>query len=733
MNCYEKACELTSKLTLREKIGQIAQNINGYSCYNKTNNGIEFTDEFKNKVKKYGGIGAISGLLRSDPWTKRGYGSGIELHERVSAANKLQKHLIENTRMGIPALIEVEASHGMQALGSTMYPTGLAISNSFNPKLYQKMMNAIGEEIKISGNHIAFVTLIDVLRDPRWGRSEECLGEDPYLAAKLAGAAVRGIKSSGTLVCAKHFLAAGSCVGGHNSCDIPIGERELREIHMETARSVVNSGADLIMAAYNSIDGAPCHCNKYLLKDILRNELGFKGIIISDGGGINATCEQLNISPYDGTTLCANAGIELSLYDLEHFSMLEDAVNKGDISESTINSACTSVLAKKYELGLFDNPYIYEDKVTSFISSGVSQKLAYEMAAESIVLLKNDNKILPLDKSSKICVIGQNAKNIYYMLGDYTSERAPHEGCDIYTAMKRVFNDALYTEGWNFNKDIDTESAINSAKAADTIILCMGGSSVRDFDAVYKNNGAVEYSKNFMDCGEGCDVASLELPISQTKLLKALKKTGKPIIAVLIQGRPYSIKEVKQYADAVICAWYPGQEGGKALVDIISGYVNPSGKLSVSIPSSADCLPVCYNSIDKSMPYVNADETVLYPFGYGLSYSEFEYNNVKISKNGTSKFEISVDISNTSDRDGSEIAMVFVQKKGGLVRNRCKELKAFKKLFIKAHSTTTVNFELDDDSFKSWICQNKYETVCNKADILIGGNPYKMLTKSISI
>ena len=694
------ANELIEKMTIREKIGQIAQTIDGYRCYTITEDGdIEFTDNFKEMVAYYGGIGAISGLLRADPWSGHHYGNGITKEMRVCAAKKLQNYITENTRLKIPALIEIEASHGMQSLGSVMYPTGLCCAASFNPALYEEMMKNIGDEIAFSGNHVAFVTMIDLAQDPRWGRSEECLGEDPYLASKMASAAVKGIKKSGTLACAKHFVGAGACEGGINAGNIHIGKNELYESSIAPAKAAVEAGCDFIMVAYNQIDGQPCHSNRKLLTEYLRGELGYQGVLISDGGGVLNVADNLGISKKEAAVLCLRAGIDLSLCDIHTFTELESALSEGIICEEEIDNACRRVLEKKVDAGLFENKILSEKGLIDLCSDGHFEKCAYDMAAESVTLLKNDN-ILPLSGKECIAVIGENADDIYHLLGDYTSERLPQEGTTLLGGLHKNFENISYAKGWSFNNDNAFEQAINLAKESDIIIMCLGGTSRRDFEAKYLENGAVEESVNFMDCGEGRQLSSLSLPKQQIELLLQLKKLGKPIVSVVIMGRAYVLTEVAKQSDALLIGWYPGQEGGYAIADILAGKINPSGKLPVTLPYSSGVLPVAYNRYTGIDRYCDCNNSVLYPFGFGLSYSAFEYKNLSV-KFGGKKVDVQFDITNVSDISGKEVAQMYLHLLGDSIKHPLKKLYAFKKVCVPKSETVSVafSFAVDDIGF----------------------------------
>lgn len=729
------AKELLGKMTLEEKAAQLSQTVAGYRCYVRDGENFCFNREFKGFISEYGAMGAISNILRSCAWTQKDWGVGIEPHQRAKVANQLQKYAIENSRLGIPVLIEVEANHGVQALGSEMFPTNIGMGCMFNPELYGRVMASVGKEIRLSGNHIAFVTMFDLARDPRWGRCEEFFSEDPYLAAQYTLCGVEGIKSENVLACCKHYCATGDCVGGLNTAEVNVGKRELHEVHLAPVAAAVKSGADVIMAAYNAVDGIPCHVNSYLLQKVLRGELGFDGIILSDGWGVERMILQMGYDLVRGSAAALSAGIDLSLADNGAFLNLIEACRKGIVSEDLIDAAVVRILKKKYQIGLFDNPYIDEDDaLIGYLQSGEQKQLSYEAAAESAVLLKNSG-ILPLSSTAKVALIGTHADNIYYQLGDYTSLRKAGEGKTIRKAMNETFASVTYAKGWDFKgSKSGFAEAIEAAKDSDIIVITLGGSTARALTEVEydRNTGAAVSSSGFLDCGEGRDLASITLPGSQLAMLEELKKLGKPIIALLIQGRPYEITQVCELADAALTAWYPGQQGADAICDILTGKVNPSGKLSVSVPYSAACLPVYYNRVGDvtarvddeccTNAYADYPQRTLFPFGYGLSYSSFAYSDIKAVETAENEFEISVVAENTSDVAGKEVVQLYIHGSGNSVKRRARELKGFQKILIQPHEKRRVTFHLGYDELKIYSANERFEVEPGRVEVFIGGS-----------
>ncbi len=729
------AKELLTKMTLEEKVAQLSQTVCGYRCYVRQGEDFHFNKEFTDFIAQYGAMGAISNILRACVWTGKDWGIGIEPRHRVPVANQLQRYVMEHTRLGIPVLIEVEANHGVQALGSEMFPTNIGLGCMFDPVLYQRIMASVGREIRLSGNHMAFVTMFDLARDPRWGRCEEFFSEDPYLASQYAWYGVKGIKSENVLVCCKHYCATGDCFGGINTAEVNVGSRELHEVHLAPVAAAVESGADVIMAAYNAVDGIPCHVNHHLLRDILRGELGFEGIILSDGWGVERMIRQMGYDKVKGSAAALDAGIDLSLADNGMFLNLAEACREGIISQELVDQAVRRILTKKYQLGLFDNPYVEEnDQLECYLQSGEQQRLSYEAACESAVLLKNKG-VLPLSTGNRVALIGAHADNLYYQLGDYTSLRRAGEGQTIRQVFEETFAQVVYAKGWDFNGNDDGfADALEAAEKSDVIILTLGGSTARALtEAVYdRNTGATISAKGFLDCGEGRDLAQITLPGNQELLCKRLKALGKPVIALLIQGRPYEITSVCGFVDAVLVGWYPGQQGARAICDLITGRCNPSGKLSVSVPYSAACLPAYYNRVgdvtavieDECCTNTYADKPVriLFPFGYGLSYASFAYSDIAAEKTGENEFEISVSVENTSDVGGKEAVQLYIHGSGNSIKRRARELKGFQKVFLEPHEKKRVVFHLGYEELKIYSAGNRFEVEDGSVTVFVGGS-----------
>ncbi len=741
----ERSEDLLSKMTLREKVGQLNQRLYGFDCYNRIDDEVELSAEFKEEVGYWNGLGVLYGLYRADPWSKRDFNTGLEGSLAIKAYNLAQKYVVRHSRFGIPMLMSSECPHGHQALDGYLLPVNLAMGAAWNPELMASAYSVCARQMKDLGVNLALVSMLDVLRDPRWGRSEECFSEDPYLCSVLAEAAVKGCQERGVPVVAKHFCAQGEGTGGINASAARIGERELREIHLPPAAAVCKAGVKGIMAAYNEIDGIPCHGNSRLLQDILRREMNFSGVVMADGTAV----DRLDILTGDNMrsgALALSSGVDISLWD-KGFTGLEEAVKKGLVSEKLIDRAVLKVLELKFQLGLFERPYLEEatEKEAPLVEeekhscpSRQPYRYSYEqnpqsleLARQSAVLLKNEG-ILPLDlkKVKSIAVIGPNADNIYNQLGDYTPPLRKGEGITLLKGLENLCSDTKirYTPGCSIGGKDETgiKTAVELASSSDIVILALGGSSSRFAGASFDINGAAvtpqpdgESARNFqMDCGEGVDCAGLTLPGVQQELARAVFDTGKPVITVLIQGRPYAVEEAAARSRALIAAFYPGPMGGQALAEILLGKVCPSGCLPVSIPRSAGQLPVYYNhkvSYD-AMRYSDMANTPLFPFGFGLSYTGFKAENFKLTTENISleklekgeKFELAFTVRNTGNLEGHAVLQLFVQDLQASTVRRIRELKGFTKVRLAAGEEKACRLELEYEHLAVWDSGMRY-------------------------
>ncbi|WP_270993239.1 glycoside hydrolase family 3 N-terminal domain-containing protein [Listeria seeligeri] len=737
--------DLLTKMTLAEKCGQLNQRMYGWDAFSRDGDVFQITDNFKQEVARFEGIGALYGLFRADPWSKMNKETGISRVNSAKVANMVQRYVVENTRLGIPVLLAEEVPHGHQALDSESYPVNLARAASFHPELQQQVAEAIAEEISDKGVHLALASALDILRDPRWGRAEECYGEDPYLAAELTAAITEGFQKNGKIaVILKHFAAQGEPVGGHNSGPVSIGVRELREIFLEPLRAGIAKGALGVMAAYNEIDGVPCHANKELLTTILREEMGFEGIVMADGCALDRLL-KLNPDPKKAAKMAIEAGVDLSLWD-DVFPFLEESVTAGVLNESVVDQAVRRILQVKFQLGLFENPYV-EEAVSA--PSTNWKKLNLQAAREGICLLKNEANTLPLKgKQKKLAIVGPNADALYNQLGDYT---APQNQADCVTVLEGLKSivpkewELIYEKGSEIREKV-TDGILKAeelAEEADAIVLVLGGSSARNFNMEFLSNGAVSSKGPNMDAGENVDVADIALPEVQLELFRAMKRTNKPVIVVMIQGRPIAIPEISKEANVLLTAWYPGSVGGTAVAEVLVGKYNPSGKLPVSIPVSSGQIPVYYNqkAVEYKEDYFDLTGKPLYPFGYGLSYSSFKYHDLVINQEHVAlsallageKVDVTVTVENTSEVAGEEVVQLYIHDMESSITRRKKELKAFKKIRIEPKEKVEVTLELDKTTFEVWSINNKYEMETGGIQIFVGGSSDTTLVGQVTI
>lgn len=697
-----RAADLISRMTLREKIGQLTQRLYGFGIYRREGEEILFDDEFKAEVERYTGIGTIYGLHRADPWSAKDFETGLVGSLSVKARNQLQRYVIEHSRFGIPALLSTECPHGHQALDGYLLPVNLAAGCTFSPQLLEEAARVSGRQLKAMGIDLALVSALDVLRDPRWGRSEECFSEDPYLASRMAEAVVRGIQSEGVDVTAKHLCAQGETTGGVNASAARIGPRELREIHLPPVKACVDAGVASFMAAYNEIDGIYCHANHALLTDLLRGEYGFGGFVMSDGVAI----DQLDAVTGDrcaSGALALNAGVDMGLWDTG-FAMLEEAVERGLVEEARIDEACKRILTVKFRRGLFENPYLPEnDEYCKYTHENYPQ--VKDLAEQSLVLLKNRSGILPLsaDKPLRLGLFGPNADAIYNQLGDYTPPVRPEMGITPRRGFEQLLKDSpvelVFDQGCGLFDGGDIGKAEELAKDCDAIVLCLGGSSSRfaaagefDTNGAMKNQTAVT-----MDCGENVDDCLLSLPGWQLELLQGLAHTGKPVITVLIGGRPYEMEEIELYSQAIVQAFYPGLTGGEAIAKLVFGQIEPAGRLSVSLPDHVGQVPVAYNAKDsyRRCAYYRGG-LPRYTFGMGLSYTSFAYDLLSADEAA-----VSFRVTNTGKRPGWAVPQLYIHRTQGVVTSRL-QLCGFGKQYLLPGASAELTIPIPRESLMQW-------------------------------
>lgn len=728
--------DLLSRMTTQEKVGQLCSPT-GWEMYEKQGKEVVVSDAFV-KLMQDVQPGTFWATLRADPWTRKTIQTGLDPELSAKALNALQQYALEKTRLGIPIFFAEECAHGHMAIGTTVFPTSLAQASTFNKDLIFRMGEAIALETRLQGAHIGYGPIIDVARDPRWSRMEETFGEDPVLTGILGSSFVKGLQGSqmgdgrhvySTL---KHFVAYGIPVGGHNGQQAMIGMRELFSNHLSPFRMAVDAGAKTIMTAYNAIDGIPCTANRYLLTDILREKWQFDGFVFSDLGSVEGIATSHRTVPdiKHAAVAALKAGVETDLGGNAYDRNLELALQEGLITSADLDTAVARVLRLKFEMGLFESPYVDSSKVSALVRSNHHRALAREVAKEGTVLLKNEHNLLPLSKEIKsIAVIGPNADNLYNQLGDYTAPQERTEIATILDGIKRTVSPSTtvrYVKGCAIRDTTQSNiaEAVVAAQNAEVTVLVLGGSSARDFRTEYIETGAAVVSDDKeelisdMESGEGYDRKTLELLGDQEKLLKAIIETGKPLIVIYIQGRPLNMNLASEKADALLCAWYPGQEGGHAVADIIFGNYNPAGRLPVSVPRSVGQLPVYY-SLGRQNKYVEGESTPLYAFGYGLSYTFFEYTDLSISQVGEVT-HISCVIKNSGNYDGEEVVQLYVQDNISSVATPPIQLKDFERVFLKKGESRKISFILKPHQLSLFNLQMEEETEPGEFTAMMG-------------
>ena len=735
----ERVNDLLSHMMLREKVGQLNQRLYGFRAYERKGDEITLTKETIEEAKYFGGLGVVYGLYRADPWSAKTEENGLSKEYAIKGYNSLQRCCLEHSRLGIPLLLSSECPHGHQALDGYLLPVNLAAGATFDPKLYKEAVSVCAHQLKQMGVNLSLVSALDVARDPRWGRTEECFGEDPYLCSCFAKAAVEGTQSEGVAMVAKHFCAQGETTGGVNASAARIGERELREIHLPAAKACCEAGVKGVMAAYNEIDGVYCHMNHHLLTEILRDEFGFDGIVMADGVALDRLQEAVGDEPH-AAALALFAGVDVSLWD-NVFLYLEDAVKDGLLDESLLDEAVKRVLTLKFEQGLFEHPYLPEDsKEESYTMEKYPQSL--QLARESVVLLKNQN-VLPLKTSDqKIFVLGPSADDIYRMLGDYTPPVSDENSFTLlkgleYLAGDRIIKTCSYT-ALTEEKKKEVQKLIDWA---DVVIMAIGGSSSRFGGALFDNNGAavvqgtqkdskdsdlVRKNKEAwaMDCGEGMDSSTLSLPGDQLDWFLFVRESNKPLISIVVAGRPYAISEIASKTDALLYSFYPGPYGGLALAQLLYGQESPSGRLPISIPAHVGQLPVYYNPKRsyEAMKYWDEEAHALYEFGEGFGYGQLSYENMTLQKetdHDSFTYKVTFSVSNKSDADDFAVPQLYVRDIAASTVRRVRELKGFTKTSLKAGQTKQISIVLDKAAFTIWNLNMKQVVEPGKFEILL--------------
>lgn len=682
---YEaKVDSLMNLMTLVEKVGQTVMYGGDWSVTGPSTK----TDYLK--YIKEGGVGAMLNVYTA------------------KATRDLQKVAVEETRLGIPLLFGYDVIHGHR----TIFPINLALSTSWDLNLIEQSSRIAAEEASAEGLHWTFAPMVDIARDPRWGRISEGAGEDVYLGSEIAKAYVKGFqgddlsKHNTILACAKHFVGYGAAQAGRDYHTVNMGESELRNTYLPPFKAAVDAGVETFMSAFNEVNGVPASGNKFLFRDVLRGEWDFKGFVVSDYTSINEMIQHgFAKDSLDAARLGIHAGVDMDMMGEVYRLHLKKLIEDNAIDIALVNESCKKILLSKFKLGLFDDPYRYSDlkREKETIYKPEFLKLARQAAAASTVLLKNDNKSLPLTKSKTFALIGPLAKDEYHINGNWgAAGDRKGKSVSIYEGLQDYLKDSqiLYAEGCDIESDDDKgfQEAINTAKKADVVLLVMG--------------------ESYHMSGEAASRTNLKLPGNQSKLIKSIREAvpNKSIILILMNGRPLNLTEDINHVDAILEAWFPGTMGGSGVADVLFGVYNPSAKLTTTFPRNVGQVPLYYNMKNTGRPipesnpkedyksnYIDVANTPLFPFGYGLSYTTFEYSDMTLSSetiNRNESLTASITIKNIGDYDGYEIVQLYVHDKVGSITRPVKELKGFQKIFLNKGERKTVIFKLITEDLK---------------------------------
>jgi beta-glucosidase len=698
--------DLLGRMTLEEKVGQM-----NMPCVYENGLGESLEDKMRN-VRDFARGTRLKGL---------GPGGGFFtlpntiLHEgtrqQVEFVNELQRIAVEETRLGIPLLMTEEGTHGLMCPGGTIFPEGPGLGGTWNPDLFSRIYGAVAEEARSIGMHQIFTLVVEPIRDPRLGRNEEAYAEDPFLCARFAEAIVAAVQGGDLTAPDKcvaglcHYPGQSEPLSGLERGAMDVSERKLREVFLPPWEAGIRkAGALGVMATYPAVDGIPTHASKRLLTDILRGEFGFEGLVLSEGGGIRTLIDNgLAADMKTAGRLALEAGVDVGIsYESGYMLDLIASVRAGEVPIDLVDRAVRRILRQKFRLGLFERSAVRLDRALAAVHNPAHQDLALEAAREGIVLLKNEGGILPLDRNKikSIAVIGPNADDSKNQLGDYVAETVLQ---DVVTVLDGVrlsapgckvnFVKGCSVKGGALNEIAEAKLA---AEKADAVIVVVGENQWQ----------ARLDGERVGTSGEGFDAATLELTGLQEDLVRAVTADGKPVAAVLINGRPLAVRWIAAHVPAVIEAWNPGEKGGRAVAEVIFGDVNPSGKLTVTFPRHSGQLPVYYNYpkskrqwIEQGwgMPYVDLDPRPLYPFGHGLSYTRFTYANLRLEKRKIGRdedLEIRLDVENSGDRPGKETVQLYVEDEIASVATPVKSLRGFHKVDLRPGEKKQVTFRL---------------------------------------
>jgi beta-glucosidase len=736
----ERIYDLLSRMTLQEKVAQLY-------CFGRV---VEMTgmlfDEDRNLLPDKTAELFANGACQLGRPAQR-----TEPRHTAQITNAIQKFLAEETRLGIPALFNEEGLHGLMATGSTSFPQAIALASTWNSELIRQVFSVVAREARVRGSNYVYTPVLDLARDPRWGRTEETFGEDPYLVTQMGLAAIKGLQGEGetidsehVIACAKHFAVHGQPESGQNAAPGNISERTIREEFLPPFQAAVQeAGVGAVMASYNEVDGIPAHINHWLLQTVLRDEWGYQGFVTSDGFGVPQIIRlhRITDSLEETAKLCIEAGVDCEVPRGVCYPTLVEQVEVGTVSIKTIDRAVSRILRAKFRLGLLDGetPYVDPDEAERVTNCAEHRALALKAAQQAITLLKNDG-VLPLnaDTLKSIAVIGPNAADLH--LGGYAEN--PQRGTSVLDGIRQKVGGQLsvhYAEGCRITDDVqgytawhqnevnlsdpaeDTPriaEAVRVAQACDVAILVLGG-----------NEGTSREGWWFDHLG---DRDTLDLPGRQDELVEAVLATRTPTIAVLINGQPLTINALAESVSAILECWYLGQETGIAVAEVIFGDVNPSGKLPVTFPRSVGQVPCYYNHKPSAKRgYLFTNNTPLFPFGWGLSYTPFEYSQPRLSADKIrpgDSVEVEIDVTNVGHVPGDEIVQLYIHDELASVTRPVKALKDFRRISLQPGETQTAYFTLAPEKLALLNQQMQWQVEPGRFKVMIGGNSVDVKT-----
>jgi beta-glucosidase len=719
----KRVTDLMQRMTLEDKVSQMNQFVglehmrSGNPNDDKANNDAQgfYKDLSINDVTKL----TIEGKI------------GSFLHVLTAKEANYLQELALKSPLKIPLLIGIDAIHGNALVsGTTVYPSPIGLASTWDDSFLYSVGKQTAKEMRATGSHWAFTPNIDILRDPRWGRVGETLGEDPFMVGNMGASMINGFQQgdfTGTqkvIACAKHLIGGGESINGLNAAPADISIRTLREVHLPPYKKAIDAGVYSIMAAHNELNGIPCHMNKWLMTDILRDEFGFNGFYVSDWLDIERinTLHHTANNMKEASYLSVDAGMDMHMHGPKFTEAIIASVNEGKLSINRVNDACRKILTAKFKLGLFENRFVNLEKKEELIFTEEHKATALESARKGIVLLKN-NGILPLQKTTSkknIFVTGPNANN-QSILGDWHAAQPDENVTTIYEGIKALgetkgYSVNYFNSGENIRKikDSKIKEATKRAKNADFAIVVVGDNSMR-------------YKWKDKTAGENMARASLDLFGKQLDLIQAIKKTGTPVIIVLVNGKPISEPWLQKNIPAIIESWEPGNLGGQAVAEIVFGDVNPSGKLPLTVARSVGQLRMIYNHKPSAYfhKYADVKKTPLYPFGYGLSYTNYKYSKPLLSNttlNKEDKIIVTTEITNTGEVDGEEIAQLYIRDNVSSVTRPVKELKGYQRVFLKAGETKKIKFTINSESLAFYDINMNYVVEPGTFTIMTGSS-----------